>query len=251
MKHFFNIKSSVWFLAVVLGIAGMLGNAFAQDGGTVLGFNLWCKAVLQTPSVGAVTLNWKEVGSDTTPSGDKVISGYFYADPKNFAYGSVYNPEVFVKIYIAKNGWANIAFNHVTVDNVQVYSAYKYDGKPKYSSVITLNNRLAEHTYNGVSITSQANYNGIYSGKAIANQRDCNNAVISLQVADNILTGTLNSDDGTKTEVAGTVSSSGKVEGVGYGDTLLLFKGMIQENTASGTWEEWGGCSGTWSATKK
>ena len=47
-----------------------------------------------------------------------MVSGYFYADPADFAYGSVYNPEVFVKIYIDPNGWANIAFNHVTVDDV-------------------------------------------------------------------------------------------------------------------------------------
>jgi hypothetical protein len=98
----------------------------STDSGYIMTSGLWAKAILQ-PAIGPVTLIWKEVGSDTTPSGDKVVSGYYYADPADFAYGSEFNPEVFVKIYIAKSGWCNIAFNHITVSAVDVYSAYKYD----------------------------------------------------------------------------------------------------------------------------
>lgn len=123
--------------------------------------DLWVKAVLKLPG-SPVTLVWKEVGSDTTPSGDRVVSGYFYADPDDFAYGSVYNPEVFVKIYIASNGWANIAFNHVTVDDVEVYSTnwnpgdYSQTGK---QGTITLSQRLEEHqwTIDGEDITGAWN----------------------------------------------------------------------------------------------
>ena len=128
----------------------------AQDGGYAVTSDLWAKAVLQTPG-GPVTLIWQAVGTETTPSGDQVISGYFYADPNDFAYGSMYNPEVFVKIYIATNGWANIAFNHVTVDNVDVYSSHQYNGTPDQTGIATLTNRLVEHQYVGVAIqtTSQ------------------------------------------------------------------------------------------------
>ena len=121
----------------------------AQDGGTSIGFDIWTKAVLKTP-LGDILLHWKEVGQDTF-SGDEVISGYFYADPNDFAYGNLYNPEVFVKVYIDSNGWANIAFNHVTVDPVAVYSAYQYAGTPHQSSVVSLENRLEEHQYNVVT----------------------------------------------------------------------------------------------------
>ena len=72
----------------------------ARDGGYDVTSSLWAKAVLQV-SGSPVTLVWKAVGTDITPSGDQVISGYFYADPHDFAYGSQYNPELFVKIYIA------------------------------------------------------------------------------------------------------------------------------------------------------
>ena len=127
---------------------GTSGSAGAL--GYTLGSNLWSNAVLQVAG-NPVTLIWKEVGTDTTPSGAKVISGYFYADPATFAYGSAYNPEVFVKVYIDPTGWANMAFNHVTVDPVSIDSAHGYAGAADQSGTVTLNGRLLEHTYTGVS----------------------------------------------------------------------------------------------------
>ena len=121
------------------------------DGGYTVGSSLWLKAILQVID-SPVTLVWKEVGTDDTPSGARVISGYFYADPDDFAYGSLYNPEVFVKIYIDPSGWCNIAFNHVTVDAVSVESAHSYNGAADQTGQVTLSNRLAEHTFNGVQI---------------------------------------------------------------------------------------------------
>lgn len=57
------------------------------DGGYDVTSELWAKAVLQVAG-SPVTLAWKIVGADITPSGDQVVSGYFYADPyylcKNF-----------------------------------------------------------------------------------------------------------------------------------------------------------------------
>ena len=123
----------------------------SSNQGYILSSGLWAKAVLQ-PSTGAVNLIWKAVGTDITPSGDTVISGYFYADLNDFAYGSVYNPEIFVKVYISKNGWCNIAYNHVTVDDVTIYSAHNYDGVADQTGSTTLSNRLVEHQYNGVSL---------------------------------------------------------------------------------------------------
>ena len=121
------------------------------DGGMTVVSGLWLKAVLKT-TAGSYTLVWQAVGSDTTPAGDRVVSGYFYADPTQFAYGSQYNPEVFVKIYIRSDGWANIAFNHVTVDDVDVYSAHNYSSIHDQTGTAALSNRLVEHSYTGVSL---------------------------------------------------------------------------------------------------
>ena len=120
------------------------------DGGYSVTADLWAKAVLAV-SGSPVPLVWQEVGVDTTPSGDQVISGYFYADPADFAYGSPYNPELFVKIYIAASGWCNMAFNHVTVDPVSIDSAHGYAGAPQQSGSVILENRLLEHRYTGVN----------------------------------------------------------------------------------------------------
>ena len=119
--------------------------------GYTLSSGLWARAVLQ-PSTGDVNLIWKQVGTDTTPSGDTVVSGYFYASPEDFPYGSLYNPEVFVKVYIAANGWANMAFNHVTVDTVAIASARDADGTDGQSATASLGNRLVEHAYTGVGL---------------------------------------------------------------------------------------------------
>ena len=126
---------------------GLPGSGGAS--GVTLAADIWAKAVLEVPG-SPVSLVWQAVGTDTTPSGDTVVSGYFYANPDDFAYGSLYNPEVFVKMYIATNGWCNIAFNHVTVDPVSVSTAHQYTGTVDQSGTVTLNDRLAEHQYTGV-----------------------------------------------------------------------------------------------------
>lgn len=126
--------------------------AQADDGGYTLAGDLWIKAVFQTP-VGPVTLKWREMGTDTTATGDTVVSGYLFADPGDFAFGSMFNAEAFVKLYIASNGWANIVFNHVTVDDIDVYSAHGYDGTAQQSSTITLENVKTDHTYTGVTLS--------------------------------------------------------------------------------------------------
>ena len=145
-------KAGLWLLLFVLMIDPATGSA-VQDGGYSISSGLWSKAVLQV-ATGPVTLVWKEVGADTTPSGDRVVSGYFYADPSQFAYGSVYNPEVFVKVYIAQSGWCNMAFNHVTVDDVTISSAHNYAGSAHQTATISTVSRLAEHQYSGVGISS-------------------------------------------------------------------------------------------------
>ena len=123
----------------------------ATAGGYILSSCMWAQAILQVPG-NPVTLIWKAVGSDTTPSGDLVVSGYYYADPDIFAYGSPYNPEVFVKVYISTSGWANIAFNHVTVDDIAIASAHPYGGSIDQSATASLASRLVEHQYDGVQM---------------------------------------------------------------------------------------------------
>ena len=50
------------------------------DGGFYITSSLWSKAILEI-SGSPINLIWTMVGADIAPSGDQVISGYFYADP--------------------------------------------------------------------------------------------------------------------------------------------------------------------------
>lgn len=214
MRFVLNAMLSILVIMVLLSSSALCGVA-AQGGGYNATPALWVKAILQIAD-SPVTLVWKEVGADTTPSGDRVVSGYFYADPKDFAYGSIYNPEVFVKIYIATSGWCNIAYNHVTVDDVTVYSAHNYTGSIDQSGTISLNNRLAEHQYDGVSLWScQADdeANGIY--------HVCNYFPLSPNNQWNYTTGDRFIADDWRTSSAGYT-------GILYGTTVYEFSNYVQ-----------------------
>ena len=117
----------------------------APETSNTYAWDLWAEA-----NLGGTKLIWKVVGRDTMPSGDQVVSGYFYGQSNQLKEGSIYNPEVYVKIYVAKNGWANIAFNHVTVDDVEISSAHHYAGQADQTGTISLCRRLLEHPYEGV-----------------------------------------------------------------------------------------------------
>jgi hypothetical protein len=254
-------KSALFSIVILIGLFLLCphtGSA-AQDVGYNVTTDLWAKAVLQPPSMAPVTLVWKAVGSDTTPSGDKVISGYFYADPADFAYGSQYNPEVFVKIYIATNGWCNMAFNHVTVDNVAISSAHHYAGAAQQTGTAALTNRLVQHEYTGVGISTGSGYNGTWKGNAISTTAkdsygdNCANATLSFVVLNNQLQGTAKDTYGETYTVTGNVSANGVVSaGIAQGDeTVATFSGLVSGSTGSGTWSEYYGCRGTWSITKQ
>jgi hypothetical protein len=244
----------------VLGSCLLLPSAgsCAQDTGYNITSELWAKAVLQAPS-GPVPLVWKEVGSDTTPSGDKVISGYFYADPNDFAYGSMYNPEVFVKVYIATNGWCNMAFNHVTVDYVTIYSAHNYAGTADQTGIASQNNRLVEHQYTGVGVQTQEGYDGSWKGTAVSNisynyySEACPaSGSVNLTVSNTEASGTAVDSFGYSYSVSGTVTTDGAVTAYANGnDTVITLTGTMSGASGGGTWTEAYGCGGTWTMTKQ
>jgi hypothetical protein len=230
----------------------------AEDIGYNVTSELWAKAVLE-PATGPVTLVWKQVGADSTPSGATVISGYFYADPADFTYGSQYNPEVFVKIYIAENGWCNMAFNHVTVDNVTVYSAHNYTGTANQAGTLTLANRLAEHGYTGVGTQISTEYDGTWKGGAVPtsllNDENelCGVATLSLTISNSVITGTARSSSGDSYDITGDVGANGDIF-AGFAASegaTATFTGDIDGHIASGSWSESLGCHGNWSVVKQ
>ncbi len=230
----------------------------AQDGEYNVTSELWAKAVLQVPG-NPVTLVWSEVGSDTTPSGAKVISGYFYADPNDFAYGSQYNPELFVKIYIDPSGWCNMAFNHVTVDDVVVSSAHNYSGLADQTETASLSGRLLEHEYTGVGVQTNANFDGSWIGTTRSTTatdnygESCGSGSLSIVVTNNKITGTGIDWQGNHFDVTGSVESNGTLSArvLDSGYEVVTITGTVSGTTGSGSWNEYYGCEGNWSITKQ
>ena len=240
------INRGIFLIGMTLLLAA--GSAMAaQDVGYNVTSELWAKAVLQvaTNPVTPVTLVWKEVGSDTTASGARVVSGYFYADPNDFAYGSQYNPELFVKIYIAADGWCNMAFNHVTVDPVVVYSALNYSGAAQKTGTATTTSRLLEHSYS-IGGEQSTSITGAWSGTWSSYDGYTDHGSANMTQSGSSVSGTMTvygTDCGTyyNVPVTGTDNGSGAYSfsittSCGSDSVNIQFSGKLSGDTITGTY---------------
>jgi len=108
--------------------------------------NLWMKVMIQTENRGPIEAVWKQGGDSMTSQGDRVIWGYFYADPQDVSWGYEQNPDLFVKIWYDHNGRIDVNFFHVSVPDIEVYSAIREIDKVSYSRS-TMKKRYVRHTY--------------------------------------------------------------------------------------------------------
>ncbi len=123
--------------------------------------DLWIRAVIHTEDKGAVDGVWYKGGEDTTASGDKVIWGYFYADPGDESWGSANNPDLFVKIWFDAGGRVDVNFFHVSVPDIEVFSNYPYNGGMSNNSTTTMTRRYIRHYYqDGLRNYSQQDEDG-------------------------------------------------------------------------------------------
>jgi hypothetical protein len=109
--------------------------------------NVQIGATIQTTEKGNINGVWRVGGADTTPRGDQVAWGFFYANPQDVSWGLADNPEVYVKVWydvVAKR--LDINFFHVSVPNVQVNSGFA-DGHYDNGSAMTTGDRYTRHVY--------------------------------------------------------------------------------------------------------
>ncbi len=86
---------------------------------------------------------WHEGGSGTTPRGDQVAWGYFYANPQDVEWGSEQNPEIYVKFWYDKAGnRIDVNFFHVSAPNINVYSGRS--GSYSGTTLVTQQERYAQ-----------------------------------------------------------------------------------------------------------
>lgn len=115
-------------------------------GGTVVTENLWVKAIIRTVERGPIEAVWRQGADAKTTRGDRVIWGYFYANPADVSWGLIDNPDAFVKIWYDVSGRIDVNFFHVSVPEIEVYSSIR-EVKTAQFSVTTMSQRYARHTY--------------------------------------------------------------------------------------------------------
>jgi len=117
--------------------------------GTLVTPHLWIRAVIDTEEKGPVEAVWQEGGRDNTQAGDTVIWGYFYASPDDVSWGSRQNPDLFVKIWFDHGGRLDVNFFHVSVPDIEVFSAYPYEDTEDLKGMTTMTNRYIRQWYEG------------------------------------------------------------------------------------------------------
>ena len=108
--------------------------------------DLWIRAVIQSTE-GPLEAVFYKGQESKTERGDTVIWGYFYADPADISWGLRGNPDLYVKIWYDVSGALYVAFFHVSVPDIDVYTDYPYDGIVDKQGTASLSNRLVQHDY--------------------------------------------------------------------------------------------------------
>ncbi|GEM_PF-1632805 len=159
---------------VLVGISGNVlsrqecSDAPAATGGQQMTDKLWIRALIDTDyqfqRFNYIEALWKKGGEATTARGDKVIWGYFYANPQEVDWGSEDNPELFVKIWFDVSGRVDVNYFHVSVPRIAVYSAYfGTAAQPDLVNIASTEDRYVRHYFetNGQSAAEVKQEDGI------------------------------------------------------------------------------------------
>jgi hypothetical protein len=138
------------------GLVYLSGNA--PENGYPVTPDLWIRAVINTVEKGPIEAVWQKGGEGTTSRGDTVIWGHFYADPSDVTWGSLDNPELFVKIWFDVSGRVDVNYFHVSVPDIEVYSDYPYDGMADEHGITTMSRRYIRQYYENGQGHSEENY---------------------------------------------------------------------------------------------
>jgi outer membrane protein assembly factor BamB len=127
--------------------------------GNIVCDDLKIGAIINTNELGPIEASWYKGGENTTSRGDKVIWGYFYAEPEHVSWGSENNPEVFVKIWFDVSGRIDVNYFHVSVPNVEVFTGFSPNGTYDEQDLITMDyRRYVRHYYESGQSQFEANF---------------------------------------------------------------------------------------------
>ncbi len=96
---------------------------------------------------GLVDAVWRKGGEGVTAGGHRVIWGHFYANPSDVDWGSPENPDLFLKIWFDAGGRVDVNYFHVSVPDIEVYSAFSGNSAYDEKGTTSLNNRYIRHEF--------------------------------------------------------------------------------------------------------
>jgi hypothetical protein len=129
------------------GIAAQGYSAARNPWGNLTLNNLRIGAMINTVEAGPIEATWVPGGQDTTARGDQVVWGHFYANPAEVSWGSLNNPELFVKIWFDADDRLDVNFFHVSVPDIEVYSDFPNDGSYDQEGTCIMDDRYIRHEY--------------------------------------------------------------------------------------------------------
>jgi carboxyl-terminal processing protease len=115
--------------------------------GYYIGSGLRLGAIIHTVERSPIDAVWHEGGREMLAGGHKVIWGYFYASPDDVNWGSVNNPDLFVKIWFDAEGRIDVNFFHVSVPNIEVYSDFPDNSFYNRKAMTATEKRYIRHEY--------------------------------------------------------------------------------------------------------
>lgn len=140
------LKKISLFIALFTTVQSSANVYSAESCSVLVTADVCIDATLNTVEKGEIKAVWEQ-GNDTyTLRGDRVVWGYFYANPNDVSWGSKNNPDVFVKVWIDVSGRTDVNFFHVSVPNAKVMSSHQ-GSDVVLSSTISTDKRYAKHTY--------------------------------------------------------------------------------------------------------
>jgi len=129
---------------------GISPSGYTQEG-RPYGYNtindLKIGAIIHTMERGPLNATWYLGGSEETSRGDTVLWGYFYAEPYAVSWGSVNNPEIYVKVWFDVSGRIDVNYFHVSVPEIEVYSDYPDDSDYDQTGVTLMTDRYTRHEF--------------------------------------------------------------------------------------------------------
>jgi len=169
------------YLVLIIGSFIMCYSSFSYANDYTIADKLQISSIIESQEKGSIEALWQEGGQAKNQRGDKVVWGYFHANPNDVTWGSKNNPDVFVKIWFDVSGRTDVNFFHVSVPDVFVYSTLdKMNGDAKRA---TMDYRYVRHYYqNGKTGVDHTITNVVVPTAVTGNQPNYYNTINELRI---------------------------------------------------------------------